>query len=119
MRNLIFKFFLWYSKKLGYEVSILKDKEGHYESYSNYVPVPEDPKKELEEMSDRIVVHTYVDPQLAKKGSEKRMANPVRQVNEKTLENSGGKGAAKLLTRKINEIVNVINIINRDRYYDE
>ncbi len=119
MKNWIFKFFLWYSKKLGYEVTILKEENQNYESYQNYASETPDRQKELEQIADQIVVHTYVDPTIAKKKSQNKMANPIRQINTDQLAAAGGLGAAKMLTRKVNELVTIINIINRDRYLED
>jgi len=119
MRDWIFKWFLSYTKKRGYEVSIVKEAEGTYESYTNYEPDPLDREKELKDVAERIVVHTYIDPQIAQRNSTRKNPAKVTYVNEEQLEKAGGKGAAKLLTRKVNELVNGLNLINHDRYFND
>ena len=123
MYKLFTKFFLWYSNKLGYEVSITRDKENSYEYYTNGNIVENNiPSEKLETPFQPYITPNVIIGEKAEsierpkfKTSFKTSAK-ITHLDLKMVQSAGG--VATLMAKKINEMVNAVNLINFNNFHE-
>ena len=115
MRKRIFKWFLNYSKELGYEVSITKETSSSTEYYCNFDIIPESKPLEIKvpDVMAEIVSPDNVVSFPSSTGTKRRKGNnPINYLHTEELNLHNGKGSAMILQKKMNELINAINSIN-------
>jgi hypothetical protein len=113
--KITFKLFLWYSKLLGYDVSISREKGNSYELYSNTKIIKfEDPISSLDISSEKPIppptqiIKEGEDPNGSTNRFYKFKNARISYLDLKQMEKAGG--IAVLISKKVNEIINIINI---------
>ena len=116
MYKIFTKLFLWYSKKLGYEVSITRELRNSYEYYTNNTINNSIASEKLE-----VPTPSYIQPNpniiIGQKIEDQFRPNRFYKTNSKVslldlkMVHTAG-GVATLMAKKVNELVNAVNLIN-------
>lgn len=113
MKSIIFNLFLKYCKILGYEVSIMKDDEYSNEYYSNYKIL--DKNEDSNKPRDNIFNISTEKIEITNDKIKDKNIRRINYIDGKKMMMNNNPGSNKIISEKINEIINVINhIVNQN-----